>query len=639
MTTQTTNPNHLHITLQKLAHQTNLTVPEIVGLRLADLHLAGKNPHLQFTPAGQPDAKTVPLNSELHRLLVNWLVNRPDSTSDFLFPGEHQGAMDVAQLQTIVDAGADHQSRPVNFTADRQADQPTPTYSRSVRPLSRPEIGVPPPGVNYSRPVAIRPVSVPEAESKPVNPSPAAPYQPPTSRARQSASSEVATSVEPASSKSTIPDPATPYQPPISRARQSGAADLATAAPAAPHDEELTSQQPSKTRRETKEVKPATPAESSESTPTHPNNQPADSSDSTPSFVDEQSVAEPGETSEAADNQSVAEPVDDSPESAASPAKVDLTKPPREADPWGAVSSESSADLVISPNKSKKQPRAHQGATELTAAEAARRSSKLPLTIATLAGVMVLGLCGLCGGGGFLAWQFMPPSAMAQIGGDSMAATAEAMIIGTPTPTNTPTHTPTATPTHTPTPTDTPTATATATHTETPAPTNTPTETPLPTDTPPPTDTPTPTDTPAPTDTPTLEATPVPLAPSPTPTPEEPTETPTPVRAFEAPKLIEPKDRAEFIKGNTITLRWEPVGDLMDDEYYAVRLKYRYQNAETDGGGNVTGTEWTMPLDLVNQVDGPDFRFEWYVFVEKQIGEGEYRAISPPSEVRSFTWK
>ena len=108
---------------------------------------------------------------------------------------------------------------------------------------------------------------------------------------------------------------------------------------------------------------------------------------------------------------------------------------------------------------------------------------------------------------------------------------------------------------------------------------------------------------------------------------------------YDAPVLIEPADDFAFIQGNTIVLRWRPVGELAPDEQYAVRMVYDFQGQPTYQGANVKETEWTVPLSLYGQVDGPENRYEWFVVVERLNDDGSGTAISPESQRRSFTWK
>ncbi|NJN99559.1 MAG: hypothetical protein HC875_38390 [Anaerolineales bacterium] len=87
MSDQTDNKNVIiNKTLQILVKHNHLTPAEVAQLRLSHLHLAGKNPSISFTPTNQQEPKVVSLDMETHRALVGWLVNRPDSTSDFCSP-------------------------------------------------------------------------------------------------------------------------------------------------------------------------------------------------------------------------------------------------------------------------------------------------------------------------------------------------------------------------------------------------------------------------------------------------------------------------------------------------------------------------------------------------------------------------
>jgi hypothetical protein len=180
-------------------------------------------------------------------------------------------------------------------------------------------------------------------------------------------------------------------------------------------------------------------------------------------------------------------------------------------------------------------------------------------------------------------------------------------LIPSPTPTSTPTATPTVTrrPTYTPTATGTatPTATATATPTEIGSPTP---------------ETPTPTPTPAPTATPTL--------------------------VFATPRLLGPEDGRVFV-GETekIVLRWESVGALAEDEWYAVSLRYLQGGQLQYSGHQVKENKWQLPAEFFfAKADPPERAYQWDVTV---IGvesgpKGETGTeISPRSESRMFHWK
>jgi hypothetical protein len=184
----------------------------------------------------------------------------------------------------------------------------------------------------------------------------------------------------------------------------------------------------------------------------------------------------------------------------------------------------------------------------------------------------------------------------------------------TPTLTSTPTNT--ATPTLTSTPTETPTATPTATFT----PTSTPTETP----------TPTPTET---------------LAPGvPTPT-STPTITPTPTPKYGKPVLLGPRDGKLFGRDEELFLRWENMGPLGPNEFYAVRMTWQQNGQVAYGGTNVQETFWLVPPEqywgLADQFTGR--KYEWYVYVEEiatdESGRKVGRPISEVSNTLSFLWQ
>lgn len=178
-------------------------------------------------------------------------------------------------------------------------------------------------------------------------------------------------------------------------------------------------------------------------------------------------------------------------------------------------------------------------------------------------------------------------------------------------PSSTPTSTPTATPTVTRRPTYTPTATRTATPTT--AATATPTETwaPIP-------ETPTPTLPPAPTATPTL--------------------------VFAAPHLLGPKDGRVFVgEAEKIVLRWESLGVLAEDEWYAVSLRYLQGGQLQYSGNQVKENKWQLPAEFFfAKADPPERAYQWDVTVIRMESgpKGEIGTdISPSSESWTFYWK
>ncbi|MBN1994358.1 MAG: hypothetical protein JW953_16795 [Anaerolineae bacterium] len=542
MSEQSEKETILNTTLYTLVRHVGLTPQEVAQLRLSDLHLAGKNPHLSFKPEGSDTPKTMELDLEAHRALVGWLVARPDSIGDFLFPGQSTEAMDWQEIQQLVGKAAKTQppspaDKPPDpgrsKTSEAKTKRPSASEmfdraSRPAPPPSAPELGVPPPGLAGLRPVAFQPPPTAPEEDKPVNiPLPTSRPKPPPTRPPRP-----------------VPVPVTPQD----RLERSAPAD-----------------------------KPGRPS---------------------PALKKEDAIG-----------------VKSSPE---------RKQEESQGSKFGqseSFSPEKKGDLTGSrPNKRMGQ---------LTAQEAPAKGSSIwpRLAMGMVTFVLVL-LCAVCVGGGWLVWQSEAgDEVLARLGLSDTAAGSfpnESDIMASLTPPlNSPLPTPTLPPTSTPTslpPTDTPPPTDTAT--------------PVPTDTP----LPPPTDTPIPADTPTPLPTDTPVSAAPTDTPPPP-DTPTPAIKYQAPVLLEPKDGTDFNSGNTIVLRWQSVGELAPDEQYAIRLIYEFQGETTYQGTNIKETEWTIPLSLYGQIDGPENRYEWFVVVERLNDDGSGTAVSPESEKRTFSWR
>lgn len=190
-------------------------------------------------------------------------------------------------------------------------------------------------------------------------------------------------------------------------------------------------------------------------------------------------------------------------------------------------------------------------------------------------------------------------------------------------------------------PTETP--TATVTHTPTLIPTATPTNTP--TNTPTSTSTSTPTNTPAPTETSTPTETPTPLPTKPNEPTFTPTPTPTPTPRFKEIILIGPEEGERFEAGHQIELKWESVGPLAENEWYAVRMSWLENNVPAYGGTNTKDTSWLVPKEqYYGKADlGSGRYYEWYVVIERtttdQSGNKNGSPISDPSETRIFFWQ
>jgi hypothetical protein len=190
-----------------------------------------------------------------------------------------------------------------------------------------------------------------------------------------------------------------------------------------------------------------------------------------------------------------------------------------------------------------------------------------------------------------------------------------------------------------------PSPTLVATSTPAPTPSATLSSLPVSTDTPAPLPTLGPTATPiiiVVTATPTLEppptATPVPANTPVGGAPSEPAATPTPGFKYPAPVLLEPKDGA-LVPGLYVYLKWEPVGPLVDDEWYTVRLVFRQQGQFVYAGDSIKIAEWQVPQRFYYQADGPALEYRWYVFVERKNPDGSTTQLSPESKTFLFQWR
>jgi hypothetical protein len=157
---------------------------------------------------------------------------------------------------------------------------------------------------------------------------------------------------------------------------------------------------------------------------------------------------------------------------------------------------------------------------------------------------------------------------------------------------------------------------------------------------------PAPTDTPSPTESPAPAPTATPPPPSETATsvaapPPVATSTPRPTEAafkYAAPRLLTPQPNQLLIEGTTIDLGWEDF-DLAGDEQYAVRLVYFHENEVVYRGQQVREPAWIVPFDLFRDADGPEFKYTWFVFVERVNPDGSTTPVSPESQKRDFYWR
>jgi hypothetical protein len=225
MSEQSAKETILSKTLQVLVKQQGLSLEELGQIRLSHLHLAGKSPAINFTPEGSQEAKVITLDLEMHRALVSWLVNRPDSITDFLFPGQGSEGMSLAEIQQALQATSPL-ADPLGPTstpfppAPPEVDEglppaPPPSASRPVKPFSRPEAGPPPVG-SEGAPVSFQPPPAPpeadEAGDIPLPPATPSAAPPPVGVTPSQPVAPIKPP-EPAPARSPMPEPVQPTPP------------------------------------------------------------------------------------------------------------------------------------------------------------------------------------------------------------------------------------------------------------------------------------------------------------------------------------------------------------------------------------------------------------------------------------------
>jgi pSer/pThr/pTyr-binding forkhead associated (FHA) protein len=148
--------------------------------------------------------------------------------------------------------------------------------------------------------------------------------------------------------------------------------------------------------------------------------------------------------------------------------------------------------------------------------------------------------------------------------------------------------------------------------------------------------TPTATITPAPT----LTTTPLPTAtPTSQPAPQQPV-----TSSYTSPSLLHPPDGSNHPGAKKLHLDWSTVGNLGQDDYYRIILRYSREGGFWQETGWSRISPWVTPEYLPWLIHHP-FECEWYVEV---VHVTDYDAdgmptdgvvISPPSETWSFVWQ
>jgi hypothetical protein len=109
--------------------------------------------------------------------------------------------------------------------------------------------------------------------------------------------------------------------------------------------------------------------------------------------------------------------------------------------------------------------------------------------------------------------------------------------------------------------------------------------------------------------------------------------------------LLGPEDGTLFGRDAELVLKWEGMGPLAENEWYAVRLNWLENGQLSFGGTNVKENFWIVPADqywgLADQSTGR--KYEWLVFIEaitvNENGEQIARPVSEVSETLSFLWQ
>ncbi len=122
------------------------------------------------------------------------------------------------------------------------------------------------------------------------------------------------------------------------------------------------------------------------------------------------------------------------------------------------------------------------------------------------------------------------------------------------------------------------------------------------------------------------------------------TPTPTPIPPYPAANLLLPADGAAFTSANdVITLQWASVGELRQNEAYAVTI---IDASNSDRGKvvqYVTDTKFTIPEEL-RPTDGRMHIFRWSVLTvrqtgtDSQTGQPIWEPAGPVSAERVFGW-
>lgn len=121
------------------------------------------------------------------------------------------------------------------------------------------------------------------------------------------------------------------------------------------------------------------------------------------------------------------------------------------------------------------------------------------------------------------------------------------------------------------------------------------------------------------------------------------TYTPTPVPPYAAPNLLLPADGASFAAGDVITLQWASVGELRENEAYAVTIEDVTEGEARKLVDYVKDSKYIVPESFRPTSNSPHV-FRWSVLsvrqtgTDKDTGNAIWEPAGSVSTQRVFSW-
>jgi len=121
-----------------------------------------------------------------------------------------------------------------------------------------------------------------------------------------------------------------------------------------------------------------------------------------------------------------------------------------------------------------------------------------------------------------------------------------------------------------------------------------------------------------------------------------PTPTPTTPPPYPGPNLLLPADGASFVGSTSITLQWAAVGELLDDEAYAITITDLTSDNRETITDFVTDTSYILPQSMM-PTDGVPHIYRWSIYIARQVGGGateadNWSSAGNLSDQRVFGW-